>query len=203
MRRPSLFHHFSLFFWPGHAACGILVPWPGSNPHSLQWKRRVLTTGPPGKPLSPILQWEMAVRLIPSGQETGRNFSGKSDQAKEDLWVLSEVSQWIGLTRSLYSEVASWPAPPPLCTWGFQLAVLCPTLKYVCNQDIPRMMAKWGPKTILYSRLKEQPAHTDWIKSKALGEISSRGWNWWNTHYIWTHWEIYTTLVGVGSLGLN
>ena len=30
-------------------ACGILVPDKGSNPCPLQWKRGVLTTGPPGK----------------------------------------------------------------------------------------------------------------------------------------------------------
>ena len=31
------------------AVCGILVPWPGVEPRPLQWKRRVLTAGPPGK----------------------------------------------------------------------------------------------------------------------------------------------------------
>ena len=34
-------------------AWGILVPQPGMNPHPLQWKRRVLTTGPPGKSPKP------------------------------------------------------------------------------------------------------------------------------------------------------
>ena len=37
----------SLFF--GHAACRILVPQPGIEPHPLHWKHRVLITGPPGK----------------------------------------------------------------------------------------------------------------------------------------------------------
>ena len=40
------------FFWPGHAAYGILVPWPGIEPGPRQWKRGVLTTGPPGNSLS-------------------------------------------------------------------------------------------------------------------------------------------------------
>ena len=35
--------------WPCHAACGILVPPPGSQPHPLLWKCSVLTTGLPGK----------------------------------------------------------------------------------------------------------------------------------------------------------
>ena len=40
-------------FWPHHAACGISVLQleiePTSHPHPLQWKCRILTTGPPGK----------------------------------------------------------------------------------------------------------------------------------------------------------
>ena len=36
---------FVCLFW----SCGILVPWPGINPCPLQWKCRVVTTGPPGK----------------------------------------------------------------------------------------------------------------------------------------------------------
>ena len=43
------------FFWLCCAACGILVPNQGSNPCPLQWKRRVLTTGPPGKSQQVIL----------------------------------------------------------------------------------------------------------------------------------------------------
>ena len=39
-----------LLFWPRHVACGFLVPQPGIEPVAtpLQWKHRVLTTGPPG-----------------------------------------------------------------------------------------------------------------------------------------------------------
>ena len=37
-----------VFFWLCQAACGILVPRPGIEPAPLQWKRGVLTTGPPG-----------------------------------------------------------------------------------------------------------------------------------------------------------
>ena len=46
-----LFKFFFLFFRPRRAACGILVPQPGIKPMPLQWKRVVLTTGPPGKSL--------------------------------------------------------------------------------------------------------------------------------------------------------
>ena len=38
---------FLLLFWPRCAACRILVPRPGIEPRPRQWKRRVLTTGPP------------------------------------------------------------------------------------------------------------------------------------------------------------
>ena len=31
-----------------HTACRILVPWPGMEPQSMEWKGWVLTTGPPG-----------------------------------------------------------------------------------------------------------------------------------------------------------
>ena len=40
---------FFFFFWPHWVACGILVLQSGSNSCPLQWKYRVLTTGPPGK----------------------------------------------------------------------------------------------------------------------------------------------------------
>ena len=40
---------FFFFFWLHHSRCRILVPDQGSNPRPLQWKRGVLTTGPPGK----------------------------------------------------------------------------------------------------------------------------------------------------------
>ena len=36
------------FFWPHHAAFGILVPRQGMEPGPQQWKHQVLTTGPPG-----------------------------------------------------------------------------------------------------------------------------------------------------------
>ena len=40
-----------MFWFFGHNACGILLPWPGieTSPHSL--KGEVLTIGPPGKSL--------------------------------------------------------------------------------------------------------------------------------------------------------
>ena len=38
-----------LYFWPYHRACWIPGPWPGIKLVPLQWKRRFLTTGPPGK----------------------------------------------------------------------------------------------------------------------------------------------------------
>ena len=49
---PMLFYLF--IFWLHLAACGILVPRPGMEP--LLWKCRVLTTGPLGKSLIPILE---------------------------------------------------------------------------------------------------------------------------------------------------
>lgn len=50
-KNPGLGLHVLLFWWPGH---GILAPDPGWNLHPLQWKA-VLTTGLPGKSLSPPL----------------------------------------------------------------------------------------------------------------------------------------------------
>lgn len=43
------YFHFFLFFWPGLKACGILVPDQEQNPHPLQQKHMVITTGPPAK----------------------------------------------------------------------------------------------------------------------------------------------------------
>ena len=39
------------FFFFGHPACGILVPWSGVAHVTLQWKHGILTTGQPGKSL--------------------------------------------------------------------------------------------------------------------------------------------------------
>ena len=48
-----IFIFIYLFFWLYRAAYGILVPRPGIKPvPPLQWKRRVLTAGPPGKSLN-------------------------------------------------------------------------------------------------------------------------------------------------------
>ena len=38
-----------LIFWPHHMACGISVPWQGSNFCLFHWKHGVLTTGLSGK----------------------------------------------------------------------------------------------------------------------------------------------------------
>ena len=42
-------------FWLCYTACGMLVPRPGIEPRPWQWKRGVLTTGPPGKSLMGLL----------------------------------------------------------------------------------------------------------------------------------------------------
>ena len=40
-----------MFCFFGHEACGILAPQPGIKPTLPEWEGKVLTTGPPGKPL--------------------------------------------------------------------------------------------------------------------------------------------------------
>ena len=42
------FSFFLSFFCLHHVAFRILIPWSGMEPHPGQWKRWVLTTGPPG-----------------------------------------------------------------------------------------------------------------------------------------------------------
>lgn len=39
----------NIFFWPRQLVCGNLSSLTGSNSRPLQWKHRVLATGPPGK----------------------------------------------------------------------------------------------------------------------------------------------------------
>ena len=39
---------YLVIFWLHLVVCGILVPWPGSECRSLQWKCGALTTGQPG-----------------------------------------------------------------------------------------------------------------------------------------------------------
>ena len=58
---------FKKFFWPRHAACGIFVLQPGLNLGLLRWKHGVLTTGPPGKPLSWFLKlklWQFPLKTF-------------------------------------------------------------------------------------------------------------------------------------------
>ena len=45
------FCHYCFLFWPCHTV-GYQFPHQGSNPRPLQGKLRILTMGPPGKPLS-------------------------------------------------------------------------------------------------------------------------------------------------------
>jgi len=47
----SIFKNFLNYFSPPGMTCGILVPWPGTEPKPLQWKCGVLTRGPPGESL--------------------------------------------------------------------------------------------------------------------------------------------------------
>ena len=51
----NVFLIFIYLFWPCSQAYGILVPWPGIEPFSLQRKQGVLTTGPPRKSHSQVL----------------------------------------------------------------------------------------------------------------------------------------------------
>ena len=53
---------FFLFF--GREACGILAPWPGIKPAPLALEGKVLTTGPPGKPLCPFLNHFLLLLLV-------------------------------------------------------------------------------------------------------------------------------------------
>ena len=59
------------------AVCGIQFPNQGSNPCPLHWKRRVLTTGPPGKSLGapsflpPDLALTLFLILCPSSADKG------------------------------------------------------------------------------------------------------------------------------------
>lgn len=77
---------------------------------------------------------------------------------------------------------------------GVSNCFFCAPLLNMCADKGPQDDAKWDPMTTLNSRPEEQPAHTGWIRSEALGELSSRRWNWRNIHCVWSHWEIYITL---------
>ena len=50
LTHPCLLSQFLGFFFLA-VPCGILVPWPGIEPHPLHWKPGVLTTGLPGNSL--------------------------------------------------------------------------------------------------------------------------------------------------------
>ena len=55
----GLLFFFFFFLWPCCTACGILFPSPPrppGNPHPLQWKHGILTTGPSGKSRAYVLE---------------------------------------------------------------------------------------------------------------------------------------------------
>ena len=61
-------HNHSFFFFFGHAAqyVGSQLPDQGLNPHSLQQKHGVLTTGQPGSPREHNHPWLDLKKLLPS-----------------------------------------------------------------------------------------------------------------------------------------
>lgn len=70
----SFYFFFYLFTWPCRASCRILVPWPGIEPHLLQWKHGMLTTGVPGKSLLTCL----ILSFLPNKIITGTSPSKES-----------------------------------------------------------------------------------------------------------------------------
>ena len=70
----SFYFFFYLFTWPCRASCGILVPRPGIEPHLLQWKHGMLTTGVPGKSLLTCL----ILSFLPNKIITGTSPSKES-----------------------------------------------------------------------------------------------------------------------------
>ena len=57
-------HKQTAFFWPCHAACGILVPDQGSNLRPLHWKLRVVTSGLPGKSWDSLFRRSLFFRFL-------------------------------------------------------------------------------------------------------------------------------------------
>ena len=47
-----------MFWFFGQKACGIFVPWPGTEPSSPALENEVLTTGLPGQSLLLFIQFE-------------------------------------------------------------------------------------------------------------------------------------------------
>ena len=47
-----------MFWFFGQKACGIFVPWPGTEPSSPALENEVLTTGLPGQSLLLLIQFE-------------------------------------------------------------------------------------------------------------------------------------------------
>ena len=111
-----------LLFWPYHTACRIFVTWPGIKPMFLQWKCRVLTTGPPRKSL--FIMVSLSV-LFPSILPVPVSFTqwfippsvGKESylpamQETQEKWVQS-LSQEDPLEEGIetHSSIFAWSTP--------------------------------------------------------------------------------------------
>ena len=78
---------------PGwHVACSILAPWPGIKPAPLQWKRGVLTSGPPGKSARYIF-WAPTTYLVLDGAQVGL----LSQYPQSNMWTGKKwiSSKWL------------------------------------------------------------------------------------------------------------
>ena len=93
----TIFHlmlsHF--VFWPHHATCRILVPWPGIEPRPWHCKYRILTPGLPGN----VLIWHILKGLfrLLFWEKPGREHAFKQgSQLGGDGNNTNERWQWLG-----------------------------------------------------------------------------------------------------------
>ena len=81
-------------------ACGILVPQPGIEPGPLQWKRRVLTTGPPGNSL--IISYNNQIFLILPFHSSFFNWSTVDLQCHVSFRCTAQWFIYIYISMNIY-----------------------------------------------------------------------------------------------------
>ena len=107
---------FCLLFWLYRAACGILFPDQGLNPHPLHWKHGVLATGlARAVPRAGISVRSFQTAVVPSCKTEGLGASGVLLWKGEEPWTSRPGTSWLShdsLSVGPFADCLTCPGTP-------------------------------------------------------------------------------------------
>ena len=112
----QVFLLFCLLFWLYRAACGILIPDQGLNPHPLHWKHGVLATGlARAVPRAGISVRSFQTAIVPSCKTEGLGASGVLLWKGAEPWTSRPGTSWLShdsLSVGLFADCLTCPGTP-------------------------------------------------------------------------------------------